>query len=87
LADQRVAFFFEDVERKRHVLRGQWRAVVEFGAGADEELIDEPIGRAADFLRGKAVHRVRLVAGADHQRGKGQFHALGGVTFEDESVQ
>src|SRR6516164_1980030 len=82
-----MALFLQDVEREGHVLRRERRTVVEFGASADKELIDEPIGRAADLLRGKAVHRVRLVAGADHQRGEGQLHALGGVALENESVE
>src|SRR6516164_251043 len=82
-----MALLLQDVEREGHVLRRERRTVVELGVGADEELIDEPIGRASDFLRGKAVHRVRLVAGADHQRGEGQLHALGGVALEKESVE
>src|ERR1700751_2610299 len=82
-----MALLLQDIERESHVLRRERRTVVEFGAGADEKLIDETIGRAGDFLRSKAVHPVRLVAGADHQRGEGQLHALGGVALENESVE
>src|SRR5262249_8860570 len=82
-----MALLLQDIERERHILRRERRSVVEFGAGTNEELIDEPIGRTADLLRGKAVHRVRLVAGADHQCGEGQLHALSGVALENESVK
>src|SRR5271166_4578255 len=82
-----MALLLQNIERESHVLRRERRTVVEFGAGADEELIDEPIGRAADFLRGEAIHRVRLVAGADHQRGEGQLNALGSVALENEGVK
>src|SRR5262249_57191563 len=82
-----MALLLQDIERESHVLRRERGTVVEFGAGANEELIDEPIRRAADLLRGKAVHRVRLVAGADHQCGEGKLHALGGVALENEGVK
>ena len=87
LADQRMALFLEHIEREGDIVGGQRRAVVEFGARPDEELIDQAVGRAAHFLRGKPVHGVRLVAGADHQRREGQLHALRGVALEDEAVE
>ena len=60
---------------------------MEFGARPDEELINQSVRRPADFLRGKPVHRVGLVAGADHQRREGQLHALRRVALENESVE
>ena len=68
-------------------MRGKRRAVVEFRFRPDEELIGQAVGRAANFCRGEAVHGVRLVAGADHQRGESQLHALRRIALEDEGVE
>ncbi len=87
LADQRMAFLFQNIEREGDVVGGQPRAVVEFRLRADEELIGEAVGGAPHFLGGKAVHGVRLVAAAHHQRGEGQLHALRRVAFEDVAVE
>ena len=68
-------------------MRGEPRAVVEFGLGPDEELVAQAVGRAPHLRRGEAVHGVRLVAGAHHQRGEGEFHALRRVALEDVAVE
>src|SRR6516165_2559323 len=82
-----MTLLLQGIERESDVVRRERRTVVEFGAGANEELIGEPIGRAADFLRGKTIHRIRLVAGADQQCGESQLHALGGVALENKAVK
>ena len=68
-------------------MRGQLRAVVKARLGPHREAIGELVGRNLHRLRGEAIHRVRLVAGARHQRRKGQVHALRALALEDEGVE
>src|ERR1700726_4054475 len=60
---------------------------MKFRLPADEELIGQAVGRAPHFLGGKAVHGVRLVAGARQERGEGELHALRRVALEDVAVE
>jgi len=87
LADDRVAFFFEDIEREGDVARGERRAVMEFDLRPDEKLIGEAVGGAAYLFGGKSVHGVRLVARALQKRGEGELHALRRVALEDVAVE
>ena len=68
-------------------MRRKRRAIMELGLRPNEELIGEAVRRATDFFRGEAIHRVWLVAGAHHQRSKGELHALCRVTLENEGVE
>ena len=82
-----MTFLFQNIEREGDVVGGQPRAVVEFRLRADDELISEAVTGAAHLFGGEAVHGIRLVAAARHQRGEGQLHALRRVASKDVAVE
>jgi hypothetical protein len=82
-----VALCLERHERKGGVLRGEFCAVVKFRLGPQREAIGELVRRYLHRLRCEAVHRVRLVTGAGHQRRESQVHALRALALQDKGIE
>lgn len=66
---------------------GQPRSIVKLRFGPNTETIDRLVGGHADRFCGKAIHRIRLVAGAHHQRRERHVHAVRAIALEDIGVE
>jgi len=82
-----MTFLLEDRQGERGVLRGDFAAVVESRLRPQREPICQLVRRNPHRPRDQAVHCVRLVAGAHHQRREGLIHADRAIPLEDKAVQ
>ena len=87
LRDDRMALVFQRIQRPCHVMRGERRAVVEFGFGAQGKTIGQTVVGDADALGCKPVHRVGLVARTRHERGECGVHAEGARAFQNVRIK
>ena len=82
-----MALFLQRGQREGDVMRSQLRAVMEPRLGTHREAIGQLVRRDLHRFRGEAVHRVRLVIGARHQRREGQVHALRALALQNVGVE
>ena len=87
LGDDRVALFLQRIERPRHVMRSERRAVVEFRLVAQRKTVGQAVIGDAHALRRQPIHGVGLVARAHHQRREGVVHAEGALALEDVGIE
>ena len=68
-------------------MRGELAAVMEARFRPHREGVGQTVRRNAHALGREAIHRVRLVGGAHHERSEGQFHSLRRIALEDVAVE
>ena len=83
----RVAFGFQDIQRKRHIPRAQFRAVVETSFGPQQKRVGQLVCGYAHGPRHQAIHRIGLITRAAHQRIERRIHAGRAITLKDKHVE
>ena len=82
-----MALVLQRIQRPRHVVRGERRAVVEFGFGPQGKTIGQTVVGDADALCRQPVHCIGLVTRARHERGERGVHAEGARAFQNVGVK
>ncbi len=82
-----MTFVLQRVDGPRHIVCRQRRAVVKSRLRPKVESISQTVVGDADAARSEAVHGIRLVARAYHQRREGIAQAKRALAFEDVAVE
>ena len=87
LGNDRVALVLQCGERPGDIMCRQRRAVMEFRFRTQRESVGQPVIGNANAARGQAIHRIGLVARADHQRRERKLHPLRSIALENKAVE
>src|SRR5437660_426131 len=87
LANERMAFGLEYDQRKRDILGGQSRSVLEARLRPEEETVGQLIRRNLDGTGNETVEGVWFIQASGHQRVEDEAHPGCAVPLENIDVQ